>query len=301
VATDDQLRALAPFSCPPKDPACARAAAYMLRAEEAFDAKAASEEAYRTPKITSGSLHVEIDPERCTSWIREESDRPKTFEAWSACVADRALKNRRYATGLSLRAPDRGWLVLRGRRGHYDFSDEVRAYDLATGATYVVMEPGQLIANGPAPKPDSFTGAVVAEHVRELAFVLLTRAAVVEVRTAKQYAVLPASISLRLTGDTPPKSWGRTRSWNSGQTTLEYVFLDGATQFTGTFVWPESDDWANQHVTALLRVMEAGVARGCAPARLPPTVELFTPNGRNLPGIDAKLETLRRQTCRGVK
>ena len=28
----------------------------------------------------------------------------------------------------------RGWLVIRGRRGHYDFCDELHAYDLDSGS-----------------------------------------------------------------------------------------------------------------------------------------------------------------------
>ncbi len=36
-----------------------------------------------------------------------------------------------------VKAPDTGWLVIAGRRGHYEFCDTVRAYDLETGAAFI--------------------------------------------------------------------------------------------------------------------------------------------------------------------
>lgn len=66
---------------------------------------------------------------------------------------DRWIRHRlratyRYARTIELRAPSHGWFILRGRRGHYRFSDEVRAYDLATGAAYVARSEAALALGG---------------------------------------------------------------------------------------------------------------------------------------------------------
>ncbi len=127
---DDAKRALAPLACDDGAPSCARARSYVLRAEAAFAATVARDEKRAPP----------TEPDRCARAIDawpEGVDRPTPFEAWSSCVAQSAPRAWIYAD-VPLRAPERGWLVLRGRRGHYQFSDEVRAYDLATGAAYVV-------------------------------------------------------------------------------------------------------------------------------------------------------------------
>jgi len=128
---------LTPFLCP-AGAACERAQSYVMRAEAAFDAREDVVEARLLPHI-QGTLYVQLPVEACNGrW----HDRPTTFEAFASCAAYHAPRNRRYAAGIALRAIDRGWLVLRGRRGHYDWANEIRAYDLATGAAYVVRDTG---------------------------------------------------------------------------------------------------------------------------------------------------------------
>jgi hypothetical protein len=261
ASTATERQALAAFLCTNNDPACTRARAYILRAEEAFDAR-----------LSSDDLPVET----CTSWIRDEEDRPKSFEEWVACVGWKARRNHRYLADVALRAPERGWLILRGRRGHYDFADEIRAYDLATGAAYVVADHGVIIQTGPIQGPDAYTGTVAAEHIRELAFYLLTRAAIVETRTRTQYAVIPPALprtlgSGKYSGET---DWGRVVVSDSGQTSIAWTYFDGATRANGTFTWPDDYEWLDSHTDALVRVMEAGLVKGCAPAKLPSKAEL---------------------------
>ncbi len=297
ASTAGDRRALAAFLCTNNDPACARARAYILRAEEAFDAR-----------LSSDDLPVET----CTSWIREEEDRPRSFEEWAACVGWKARRNQRYLADVALRAPERGWLILRGRRGHYDFADEIRAYDLATGAAYVVADHGVLIQTGPIQGPEAYTGKVAAEHVRELAFFLLTRAAVVETRTSTQYAVIPPALPRTLGSGTYSGEidWGRLFVSDSGQTTIAWTYLDGATRASGTFTWPDSYDWIESHADALVRVMEAGLVKGCAPAKLPPKAELAgkvggvsaidaDPDSRaaRFAELDKRLDGLRGKAC----
>ena len=60
----------------------------------------------------------------------------KRYQKWHACIEE--LRPRQDALPLGrVRAPMRGFFVVRGRRGHYSFCDEIRAYDLASGAAYV--------------------------------------------------------------------------------------------------------------------------------------------------------------------
>ncbi len=301
ASTANDRQALAAFQCTNNDPACTRARAYILRAEEAFDAR-----------LSSDDLPVET----CTSWVREEEERPKSFEEWVACVGWKARRNHRYLPDVALRAPERGWLILRGRRGHYDFADEIRAYDLATGAAYVVAEHGVFIQTGPLQGPDAYTGKVAAEHIRELAFFLLTRAAIVETRTRTQYAVIPPALPRTLGSGkySGQIDWGRTFVSDSGQTTIAWTYFDGATRANGTFTWPDSYDWIESHADALVRVMEAGLVKGCAPAKLPSKAELAgkiggvsaidaEPNSRAamFTELEKRLDGLRVKACRSPK
>jgi hypothetical protein len=70
--------------------------------------------------------------------------------------------------------------VIHGRRGHYDFCDEIRAYDLATGAAYLAKRCDGLIRlwTGEGCDPDAGriqtqAGQVVRENLREAAWMLL--------------------------------------------------------------------------------------------------------------------------------
>ena len=57
--------------------------------------------------------------------------------AWRACVEGRAPEAGRVAARRRSRRPDTGWLVIAGRRGHYQFCDTIRAYHLGTGAAFI--------------------------------------------------------------------------------------------------------------------------------------------------------------------
>jgi hypothetical protein len=289
----DVQRRLAPMLCPPNDATCDRTASYILRAHEAFDTDLRIREQNLHPKIDYGTLHVEIPVQSCDGSQRPE-DAPTTFESWASCVTSRAPRNWRYAE-TRFRAPERGWLVLRGRRGHYEFADELRAYDLATGAAYVVRDTGAFIVTDRARQfvNEAYTGRIAPDQLRELAFLLLTRPAIVELRTGDAYAVIPDKLPLVLaTNPDQIVGWGRSSWASSNQTTLSFTFVDGAQREAGTFIWPDADDWVNNHIVQLLRVAEAGLVRGCAPAKLPPLADLRGDLGKVSP-IDASADALR--------
>lgn len=319
--TPDARRDLTWMICAAGDSSCDRARSYITRAEEAFDARAHAEE--RSSLVVwqgSSTLYVDVRAEICRSPRASGAPPPATFEAWASCVATQAPRNRRYAEP-RLRAPERGWLVLRGRRGHYDFADEIRAYDLATGAAYVARNAGALVAVGASkPGPDAFTGRLAVDQLRELAFALLTRDAVVEVRTAVAYAAVPQGVPLALgasdAGAHGSESWGRIAWSASDQTQIAWAFDEGTRARGGTFTWPNAHDWVDDQIDHLVRVSEAGLVQGCAPALLPSKllarsraggirVSPVDADAAQLAGVyrdlEQRLEALRTRACAGAR
>jgi hypothetical protein len=247
----------------------------MMRAEAAFDAATSQDIASNARALPAYDACLKaID-----RW--QGADKPTRFEAWAMCVIENAPRSLRYVSEKRLRAPERGWLVMRGRRGHYAFADEVRAYDLATGAAYVARSGSALVLAGPnvdlastdaRRQSESFAGRVAPDQVRELAFVLLTRSALAEVRLQVEAARVPEGMPFTLAATAKPDRLGDGRSgWaSSAQTEIAYALVDGvATRHEGHFTWPNSSDRADDYADHLVQILEAGLEQGCAPARLP--------------------------------
>jgi hypothetical protein len=290
---DEAKRALAPVLCGDGAPSCARSRAYVLRAEAAFAATVARDEKRPPPG----------EPDRCERAVdafRDASDRPTAFEAWSSCVAQAAPRAWVYAD-VPLRGPERGWLVLRGRRGHYQFSDEVRAYDLATGAAYAATSSSGLVlgvgggvdmaGTDAARAAAAEVGRVAVDQLRELAFVLLARKAVIQARVGTHRVTVPANIPFEMTPPGRPRLMSTSRSggWrSSAQTTLGFAWVDGGKVVArGELRWPTASEVVDDHADTLVRVMEAGLVRGCAPARLPKGLAALARGGGAVSTIDA--------------
>jgi hypothetical protein len=287
-------RSLEPWLCAPEEPACGgRAASYIARAEASFD-RAEREQRYFRASRTEGSdiCSGTQDGPRATQ------NHLTRFEAWASCVIAEAGWTHRYAR-LRYHAPERGWLVLRGRRGHYSFADEVRAYDLETGAAYVARSESELVLEGigvdhaavdAKRKPEVFAARAVPDQVRELAFVLVTMAAVTPARTEVDVERLPDGVALTLT---PAQKWsalpvpaGPVEWRSSAQTAIAFSLVeDGKMRAEGEFTWPDSWKAAEDHAGDLVDVLEAGLERGCAPVLLPRGIAFGAP-GRVSP-IDA--------------
>ena len=280
--TEDARRELTPFLCRDADPSCARSSSYVARAEGDLDRAATLDAFSRRPPPGSGPGYgVFAPPSLCDAKTLANLSPPTPgvtpFEAWAACAVGQAPYSYRYAD-VRLRAPDRGWLFLRGRRGHYQFADEVRAYDLATGAAYVARQEGGLIlggvdfAPGAARTPAASTGKVSADQLRELAFVLTTRAAITQLRTQPAWITVPDDVPLALgSASRLDIGTGVRLSWSSdAQTDIAWSLVaDGGAQTDGHFTWPDSADRIEDHIDHLVTVLEAGLVPGCAPARLP--------------------------------
>ncbi|MCP3170114.1 hypothetical protein [Myxococcus qinghaiensis] len=275
---------LAGLLCSAKDAACAkqteawsgRMAAAFLRALErrADKAEAASEAAARK------------------ACVDDAKPRPKRwrYTAWRGCEGG-TRSFEKVLPVVRLRAPTEGWLVLRGRRGHYAFCDEVRAYHLETGAAWVSRSCSKLALYEDAERigqvdvettqanrrPQVTTGALSRELLRELTWVLLLGDEVISVERARPLArTVPAGYPIewreRPSGITTMAGVGGGAMWfHSGQTQLRWTwFPPGQGEpLTGELTWPDSADPAENHADALIEELEETLKPGC-PSRLPP-------------------------------
>ena len=315
---DDIRSALAPWLCPEKETRCGNAGTYVAHAEKAFDAHADSESVWHARRRSP--VCVEARSTSPAAIAQGQS----SFEAWADCVGTDSPRTYRYPK-LRYRAPEKGWLVLRGRRGHYSFSDEIRVYDLETGAAYVSSSRTELVLEGigvdhdavdAKRSPEAYAGNVAPGAVRELAFVLLTSKAPVPMRPISMSVVVPDELEVTLsprapgfTFSTEPPEWH-----SSAQTSIAYTLLDnGKLVAEGEFTWPDSSAPAEQYADDLLTMLEGGLERGCARAKLP--ARLGKSGGAVISPIDADqgrqvvvsqsleraLEGLRPKACPGAR
>ncbi len=280
---------------------------WALRAERAFAAHAGRER----ERAVVLARHAEVGPDgaeraRIGACARQADQTAATtrFPAWSACVA----QARDRATALPvgrLRAPSRGWLVIRGRRGHYGFCDEVRAYDLGTGAAYVASSCSALAlrtdgsvhggATDAARRPSVTAGRLPVDALREAAWMLLVMEEVDHEHATTARAALPPSVSSSWEPGLGFGGSGSGSAWStSAQTTLSWAWVDGDRALAeGTLTWPDSYRAAEDHAAQLVRVAEAALAPGCAPAVLPRRLSLGS-GGGGVSGIDAEPSALRQ-------
>lgn len=248
---------------------------------------------------------------------------PSTFQAWLTCVAVRAPRALHYSPDVTLRAPERGWVLLRGRRGHYQYTDEQHAYDLATGAAYITRRHG-ILFGATDTRVESRVGRVPVHALRQLAFALISRPALVELRRVPYFARLPdaflPSVSDAPLADIPVDL---RRVPRDGQSRIETVYFDGATRELSALTTPMATD-LDGILLALLGAMEQNFAAGCAPARLPSAAQLRgKPSKPGKPAsskpaigldttspqltaatraaLDRQLDGLRGQACRDAK
>lgn len=271
---------LARYLCRPGDVACgAETRGWRLRAEAAFQ------------NHRSRGLHtLDQDPsfnytpegaqrvaDSCVAPGQDDASGPEQYGRWRACVEQRRFTRLALPLG-AVRAPSVGWLIVEGRRGHYEFCDTVRAFDLKTGAAFLWDSCAGLVLRPDGTVDRSRTdagrdqrvrqGTVGVEAVREAAWMLLLRAETSEAQLTDQWFPLPVGLQPSLV-ELPPRGTEDTPvvvlPWNSGQTTLTWrLALADGTGFAGDLTWPSSYDAAEDHAAALLEVAEAGLVEGCA-------------------------------------
>jgi hypothetical protein len=225
---------------------------------------------------------------------------------WRDCIERQRHRQymRTHLPAGAFRAPTVGWLVVRGRRGHYTFSDELAAYDLATGAAYRARQAGDL---GILPADDvaaaerrktgrrpvtAARGRVPIDNLREAALILFLwpearpQLDALSVSLPAGVELLPLPAGFKFT-ELP-----KVIISSSGDTALSWEWIqNGRLVLAGDVVYTGSGH-GRGYPTWLLELAEAGLAPGCTPAPLPPRIVGL---GRPIAGvelIDAKPEEL---------
>ncbi len=243
-------------------------------------------------------------PARCAQNAKAQPA-DQRLAGWFDCV--RGLGRRDALPHGAFRAPNDGWFVIRGRRGHYGFCDEVRAYDLATGSAYVARSCSKLAlktggdvdhgATDAARNDSSTMGKLPLDNLREavLATLLIDEISRNVVVSGESYD-LPSDIGRTLGPERTFTLHGGRFSWSSAQTTLQWLWIaDGTIVANGDLSWPRNDDQAaRQHAVELLQIAEAGLAEGCPVVSLPADLPLGTPASGGVARPDAEPARLER-------
>ncbi len=273
--------ALLPLLCPAKDETCGRETlGWQRRAESAFDAHARA-------RLRGDEAAVDDPLEHCRSKASAAPEETR-YDAWRECLGSTTPHVDALPLG-RFRAPTDGWLVLRGRRGHYAFCDEVRAYDLATGSAWTngtcsrlaLRDDGSVdgAATNAQRVPQTTIGRLPLENLREAALLtLLSPHAQTKVVREGYARALPADVTPVRTGFTV-HGLGMSATVSSGQTTLAWSWVvKGATVASGELTFPNDfNDAVRDHAVSLLQIAEAAFtplapaecAAGAPPSSLP--------------------------------
>jgi hypothetical protein len=298
VIPSDRLAAVAGLGrilCPANDASCgAETRGWLARAERAFAEHAAREERRPGARVRADAIA------QCTASSRIGS-RDARFIRWLRCVSAEQPQAITFPLG-AFRAPRTGWLVVRGRRGHHRFCDEVRAYDLATGSAYVAQSCSGLALRSDGSVDQATTdrarndaalaGTVATDNLRETLLMLLLDPVTVQLARDPFYVPLPPGMSTNwverlenISGTGHGSAWG-----SSAQTTLAWTWIDGDDLLAeGTLTWPDSYRAPQAHAAELLSIVDDGFAAGCPAVGPPPSLG----GGRGtVSGIDADASTL---------
>ncbi|MCP3100054.1 hypothetical protein LZ198_14350 [Myxococcus sp. K15C18031901] len=276
VPEDHRLRTLL---CAVEDVDCARETApWFARLDEAFLPGKRAES-----RISADPSHKPMWAE-CEKFARKKAARWR-YMAWRICVAGHTDFSYRMPL-VRMRAPRDGWLVLRGRRGHYAFCDEVRAYHLGTGTAWISQSCSDLVLRedpghegrvdaaktDAARRPRVQTGRLPPEQLQELTWVLLLDGeAELTGRPRAVRRPVPEGLSLewRAGEDVPfgiPGGVEGGSVWgNSGQTRITWSWFppDRAEPLGGEFTWPESSSPEENHADHLVEALEKTFVEGC--------------------------------------
>lgn len=280
---------LASLLCAASDTACAKEMeGRHTRAEAAF--------LRELDRQARNAAHAEAAAEAHGQCEADARARPRRwrYTAWRSCEGGWSSFDRLLPV-VRMRAPGDGWLVLRGRRGHHGFCDEVRAYHLGTGTAWVSQSCGGLALYEDAERIGQVdvkttnanrlarvrVGTLAVEPLRELAWVLLLADEVITVGRARLLTrTVPAGYAIewreRPSGIETMGGAGGGSFWsNTGQTQLRWTWFppEKAEPLSGELTWPESADPADDHADRLLLQAEATFKEGCPP--LPAPVDLL--------------------------
>jgi hypothetical protein len=259
--------ALAALLCQQADAACgAETNRWRLTAEQRFrELEARAEE--RAPP-TRAQMRA-----ACEAGV-DSMPAEQRLGRWLECI-DGARDTRAALPLGRFRAPTTGWIVRTFRRGARQFCDELRAYDLATGAAYIASSCGRsvLTEDGSHVERDatdrtrqlSFAaGQVPVEALREAALITMVASsseeAVADEVTREQ---LPANV---------PLEWGngiQMRAGNRcGGAPPTWEWVDDRRSIAGGI----SAGAASEYTDELWDAIDARLAPGCPLAALPVSI-----------------------------
>jgi hypothetical protein len=282
---------------------------WKLRADSYFEAHRALGRREGPSRLDGGSTSGPRLTSRDCAEKASTVDAGQRYEVWRTCVDSRRPKRVALPLG-EFKAPAAGWLVITGRRGHYEFCDTTRAYDLSTGTAFVSDSCSDLALRNDGSVDRGATnrarvehvrvGTLSAENIKEALWMMLLRAEAQEVQLKAEYYPLPAGLVPRVTVR-PDGEFTTSGLWaNTAQTTLTWQWLPPAgPAFAGRLTWPDSYDAAEDHAASLLDIAERSLVERCAPASVP-AAGLFTSRGtRRLNSVSAKsVEELHRELAK---
>jgi len=245
------------------------------------------------PGVELHSWYDEKTPEP-DSWVACErsagaASPDEAYTAWRRCVGAHRTPVRALPLGRT-RAPLDGWLIVSGRRGHYEFCDEIRAHDLATGAAYVSESCSALAIKEGGEVDDALTnehrqtsvraGRVPVDNLREAVWMLVLESAVQDANILASTFPIPRGmkVAFRVGARDDSIIESRSSTWSTAWTTLDWRWLSptGETRAEGELTWPTSDDRAEAHAASLLDIAERGFIETCPPSALPGWRSTFT-------------------------
>ncbi|NRD44850.1 hypothetical protein [Corallococcus exiguus] len=286
---------LASLLCPMKVGDCgAETEAWRARAEKSF----------RPENRRPGTFDEDAQtPPDCMKEARKQPSLHR-YKTWRACLA--LSPGARHVLPVlplgRIRAPTDGWLVIRGRRGHYAFCDQLDAYHLATGTTYrssscsnlALKSDGKVdVAGTDAARQSGVrVGRVSPERIRELVWMLLLEP---EVKDRVQVEAVRVPVPKGLRVEWPATDEGSEGGIAGGvfggstaQTTLSWKWFPpgGAEPMSGDFRFPYSWAPGEDHANVLMTEAEATLQEGC-PALPVPVRELDFTRGPGVNRVDA--------------
>lgn len=279
---------LAPLLCSARDEDCGRETrGWTARTHDAFEHHARERQPVGLEHNAHRRCRDEALADRNGEW----------FEAFRSCMELNAGRTRALPLG-RFRAPREGWLVLRGRRGHYPLCDETRAYDLATGIAYIAGSCSGLAlrADGSVDRTTtspakaghitvSEAGRLPIENLREAALMTLLAPETQDDVIEHGFGwVLPGEIVVEARTSRSGRLFPSGRH-STAQSTITWAWLRaGRTVASGELTWPfDSDHAGSDHAVKLIAIAEAAFTplgpKECAEAA-PPLPELESLRGR---------------------
>ena len=269
VFDPDESSPLAILRCNEDDETCAGGDRWRNRLQKALDAQFVIERQH-----CGGGK----PPESCTR-VASTSDQEGRYSKWRECIDDRLRGGPALPLG-RIRLPDQGWLVLRGRRGHYEFCDEVRAYSLRTGAAYVASSCSGLVLRKDGSVDGEGTdknrrvnivaGTLPLDELRSATLAIVMIPLVESDVHREALAVLvPRGIVPGWRAEMRGVAFTGCIWSSSGQTRLTWTYrLQDGRDTAGSLTWPDSAIEAEAVAANWLAALDERFEQACPPEKL---------------------------------